>query len=64
MPGGASGLDLARVVGDCYPHVRIVLATGYSEQVHDDVPFPILHKPYAIADVVALLLADNGTSNA
>ena len=43
MPGGASGLDLARMVADRYPHVRIVLATGYSEQVHDDVPFPILH---------------------
>ncbi len=49
MPGGASGLDLARAVrqqhGDDLP---VILATGYSDkaQTAADEGFPILRKPF------------------
>ena len=33
MPGGVSGIELARKVRDRYPELPILLTTGYSEQV-------------------------------
>lgn len=54
MPGGADGLDLARLVrqdrGEALP---IILATGYSEkaQAAADEGFTILRKPYELAEL-------------
>jgi signal transduction histidine kinase/ActR/RegA family two-component response regulator len=33
MPGGASGVELAVALRSSYPHIAVVLATGYSEQL-------------------------------
>ncbi len=33
MPGGISGIELARKVRDRFPELPILLTTGYSEQV-------------------------------
>ncbi len=64
MPGGLSGLDLAREMALHFPHVRVLLTTGYAEEMlhsadgHAPVP-RLLRKPYsqahlarAIADVL------------
>ncbi|MGZ2412112.1 PAS domain S-box-containing protein [Sphingomonas sp. F9_3S_D5_B_2] len=46
MPGGISGLELARKVRDRFPELPILLTTGYSEQVSGTHGFPVLQKPY------------------
>ena len=35
MPGGISGMELARKVRGRFPELPILLTTGYSEQVAD-----------------------------
>jgi PAS domain S-box-containing protein len=46
MPGGISGLELARKVRNRYPELPILLTTGYSEQVSGAHGFEVLQKPY------------------
>jgi CheY-like chemotaxis protein len=48
MPGGISGIELARKVRDRFPELPILLTTGYSERVSEEHGFPVLHKPYAL----------------
>jgi CheY-like chemotaxis protein len=48
MPGGMSGLELARVVREHYPGLPILLVTGYSQyaaQVMNE-GFTLVEKPY------------------
>jgi signal transduction histidine kinase/ActR/RegA family two-component response regulator len=63
LPGGASGLDLAREVTRTRPGLPIVLTTGYSgsaaEQA-DAAMYTLLRKPYparALAEVVSRAIA-------
>ena len=59
MPGGLSGLELARKVRDRFPELPILLTTGYSEQVSGSHGFPVLQKPYemnGLADALGTLL--------
>jgi len=59
MPGGISGIELARKVRDRFPELPILLTTGYSEQVAGTHGFPVLHKPYeldSLADALSNLL--------
>ncbi len=53
MPGGANGLDLARLVRTERPDMPIILATGFSEsaQAAADEGFTILRKPYEVGDL-------------
>ena len=60
MTGGMSGYDLARWIKTEMPHIRVVLTTGYAaEEAQQDpaelVDAPILHKPYARADLATTL---------
>ena len=48
MPGGISGIELARKVRDRFPELPILLTTGYSEQVTGHHGFPVLQKPYEL----------------
>jgi PAS domain S-box-containing protein len=48
MPGGISGIELARKVRDRFPELPILLTTGYSEQVAGTHGFPVLQKPYEL----------------
>jgi CheY-like chemotaxis protein len=59
MPGGISGLDLAREMERRYPHLRIVLTTGYAESATgmEDGRFRVLLKPYSV-EALAEALAD------
>jgi PAS domain S-box-containing protein len=55
MPGGLSGIELARKVRDRFPELPILLTTGYSEQVGGQHGFPVLHKPYELESLAAAL---------
>jgi PAS domain S-box-containing protein len=57
MPGGISGLDLAREVRRRYPRMPVVLATGYVESAAGlaDGEFSLLLKPYSLEALAAAL---------
>jgi CheY-like chemotaxis protein len=55
MPGGLSGIDLARALRRRWPELPVVLATGYTERRVALPGVPILAKPYDIAQAVNLL---------
>ena len=59
MPGGITGVELARKVRERFPELPILLTTGYSEQVAGSHGFPVLQKPYelnALANALGTLL--------
>lgn len=65
MPGGVSGVDLARRAAERRPHLAILLTTGYAGSRMDmapaDLPWPVLRKPFQIdqlAEVAASLLGE------
>ncbi|MEM9530657.1 MAG: response regulator [Pseudomonadota bacterium] len=54
MPGEMDGLMLARWIRNKYPHMKILIATGYSDAVEDatqSAEFPVLFKPYSRAEL-------------
>lgn len=57
MPGSMDGLALAREVGAHYPHLPVVLASGYSDVPTDPESQHCLAKPYQRAEL-ATTLAD------
>jgi PAS domain S-box-containing protein len=67
MPGGISGLELARKVRERFPELPILLTTGYSEQASGSHGFPVLTKPYefdSLAAAVTDLLKQDARSSA
>ncbi len=61
MPGGITGIELARRLRERFPELPILLTTGYSEQVSATQGFPVLQKPYelkGLAAAVASLLGE------
>jgi PAS domain S-box-containing protein len=55
MPGGISGIELARRVRERFPELPVLLTTGYSEQVTGNHGFPVLQKPYEMETLAAAL---------
>ena len=55
MPGGISGLELARKVRNRFPEQPILLTTGYSEQVGGTHGFEVLQKPYELESLATAL---------
>jgi PAS domain S-box-containing protein len=55
MPGGISGIELARKVRDRFPELPVLLTTGYSEQVAGVHGFPVLQKPYEMNSLASAL---------
>jgi len=51
MPGGMNGLELADAVRRRFPHIVVLLTTGYSSSAQDAVRqgFAVLQKPYDLA---------------
>lgn len=66
MPGGLSGLDLAREIAHHFPGIGVVLTTGYAEEMLQPTeplePMPVvLRKPYSQAELahcIAQALSD------
>jgi CheY-like chemotaxis protein len=47
MPGGRSGLDLAREIGNSFPQIPVLLTTGYSACAQEATRYGVagLQKP-------------------
>ncbi|MET0339335.1 MAG: PAS domain-containing protein [Caulobacter sp.] len=59
MPGGASGVDLARELARTRPGLPVVLSSGYTGEtlaLAEAAPWPLLRKPYAM-DALAAAIA-------
>ncbi len=54
MPGELDGLQLARMVGDRWPTIRLLVTSGNPPRSLDALPAGVrfLAKPYAVADVL------------
>lgn len=63
MPGELDGLALARHIVASYPHIRILLTSGYAEDIlsrhneEDGIGHRILRKPYRQSDLATALSA-------
>jgi PAS domain S-box-containing protein len=61
MPGGMTGIELARRCARDYPDMRVVLTSGYAGEDVDaalaDAPWPFLRKPYS-GEQLARVLGD------
>ncbi len=61
MPGGMTGIELARTCTRNHPDMRIVLTSGYAGGAVDaaltDAPWPFLRKPYSV-DQLGRILGD------
>jgi PAS domain S-box-containing protein len=57
MPGGMSGVELARMVRQRYPHLGVLLTTGYSGGAQEAVRagMPLISKPYHLGDLGRLI---------
>jgi PAS domain S-box-containing protein len=55
MPGGISGIELARKVRGRFPELPVLLTTGYSEQIGAEHDFPVLQKPYDMKSLATAL---------
>ena len=51
------GVELARIVNERWPGVRVVLTSGYSHVLATDAHhgFPLLHKPYSVEELSHIL---------
>ncbi len=63
MPGGMTGIELARACSRDYPDMRVVLTSGYAGEDVDaalaDAPWPFLRKPYS-GEQLARILGELG----
>jgi PAS domain S-box-containing protein len=48
LPGHIDGLALGREIAERYPHVPVVLTTGYANVFESEPEFPVLRKPYQL----------------
>jgi CheY-like chemotaxis protein len=59
MPGGMTGIELARECARTWPEMRIVLTSGYAGDDVDaalsDAPWPFVRKPYSGQQLAAVL---------
>lgn len=55
MPGRLNGIELARTVQDRYPDIKVILATGYTDQHVKQEGVTLIGKPYDTDEVVRLL---------
>ena len=51
MPGEMDGLALARRIRTDYPHIPVLLTTGYAKAASQARGFPILRKPYRLTNL-------------
>ena len=56
MAGGMSGYDLAEWVQAQYPSIRVLLTSGFSDELvkrasHEPGELKVLQKPYSLADL-------------
>jgi CheY-like chemotaxis protein len=62
MPGSIDGLTLGRRLRARYPHLPVLLATGYSRASEAPPGVEILHKPFDLKDLAAAVARALGPS--
>jgi hypothetical protein len=57
MPGGVSGVSLARTARELWPHLRVLLTSGFVGEgaALETDEFPLLDKPYQTTQLAAKL---------
>ena len=55
MPGGLTGHQLAETVTEKYPHIHLILMSGYYQEVEPLDAIPILRKPFDKKDLIEVL---------
>jgi len=57
MPGDISGVDLAELIEERYPHIRVILVSGHARAQLPPIPTAVrfLPKPYRLAQLIELL---------
>ena len=59
MPGGMTGIELARICATEWPDMRIVLTSGYAgddvDEALSEAPWPFLRKPYSGEQLAEIL---------
>jgi signal transduction histidine kinase/CheY-like chemotaxis protein len=56
MPGAMNGIELAGEIRRQFPHIPVLLTSGYSESARAaEARYPILRKPFELADLVRAL---------
>ncbi|MDX7951114.1 response regulator [Lichenihabitans sp. Uapishka_5] len=57
MLGSASGFDLASTVTTAWPHIAVLVTSGFHEEVPDDLPSRVrfIPKPWLPADVLGFV---------
>jgi signal transduction histidine kinase len=59
MPGGMTGVDLARWIGEHRSSLPVILTTGFADEATDSITgadaWPILRKPYTQRDLAKIL---------
>lgn len=56
MPGSMNGVELAEVIRTRFPQIRVVLATGYSEERVSIPGVQVLPKPYDVTNAMRVML--------
>jgi CheY-like chemotaxis protein len=53
MPGGMSGIELARAIEASHPTIPVLLATGFSREALSAgaLRYPVLPKPYSVDEL-------------
>jgi PAS domain S-box-containing protein len=55
MPGAMNGIDLGHIIRQRWPHMPVLLASGYLREDQDTNGFELLQKPYRASDLVETL---------
>lgn len=58
MPGGITGIDLAKWIAETRPDLPVILTTGFAEEIAgtaESEPWAILRKPYAQKDLASVV---------
>ncbi|WP_318784663.1 response regulator [Methylobacterium flocculans] len=55
MPGSLNGLDLGNLVRKKWPHIHVLLTSGYLRAEQDASAFELLQKPYRVTELVSKL---------
>lgn len=66
MPGGMTGIELARACAGRWPAMRVVLTSGYAgddvDEALKDAPWPFLRKPYSGEELAKALGEETATA--
>ncbi|KAB1074144.1 response regulator [Methylobacterium soli] len=64
MPGTMTGIELAHIAQRQWPHIPVLLTSGYLQEDQDAGTFEVLQKPYRVSELVEKLRTALDSRNA